>query len=249
MSEPDIAALTHSDSEAPPSERSRAVDWNKPRVAAILAAAARCFARSGFETTTAEIAKELGVPKSIIYHYFDNKTALIQEVQRYAYHQHLQKVKEALTAAGLATGRRAIDGLRALWQTKSTRNIEFDVGVWSALRSDDVLRQQALDLHREHRRLVAESVARALGIEGDDPARTEPLTTLIVAALNGLALNAYVAGSDEEAEQAHEVLLQLVERGIEQFTRRDSEIPPSRDLLSEPPPTYNPGELRPPYVA
>ena len=85
MSEPDIAALTHSDSESPPSERSRAVDWNKPRVAAILAAAARCFARSGFETTTAEIAKERGVPKSIIYHYFDNKTALIQEVQRYAY--------------------------------------------------------------------------------------------------------------------------------------------------------------------
>src|SRR5687768_13873857 len=76
MSQPDIAALTHSDSELPPSERSRAVDWNKPRVAAILAAAARCFARSGFETTTAEIAKELGVPKSIIYHYFDNKTAL-----------------------------------------------------------------------------------------------------------------------------------------------------------------------------
>jgi AcrR family transcriptional regulator len=43
----------------------RSSDWENPRVAAILAAAAKCFARKGFSATTlAEIGKELGLRKS-----------------------------------------------------------------------------------------------------------------------------------------------------------------------------------------
>jgi hypothetical protein len=55
----DSEARQVSDSVAP-----RAVDWNNPRVAAILTAAAKCFARKGFSSTTlAEIGKELGLRK------------------------------------------------------------------------------------------------------------------------------------------------------------------------------------------
>jgi AcrR family transcriptional regulator len=59
---------------------SRAADWENPRVASILSAAAKCFARKGFTATTlAEIGKELGLRKSIVHYYFASKAALIHE--------------------------------------------------------------------------------------------------------------------------------------------------------------------------
>ena len=225
--------LTDSSMEGTIDVSTRRVDWTKPRVAAILTAAAKCFARSGFGTTTAEIAKELSVPKSIIYHYFDNKDALIREVQRFTYKQHLERVREVLAQASGATGREVFGTLRALWKARNLRNIAFDIGVWSALRTDEIVRQQAIELQREHRRIVSENVARALSIDADDPERTEPLTTLILAALTGLSINAFVEGDETEAEKAHELFMQLLEAGIEQFTRRDSEIPPSGEFLTD----------------
>ena len=75
----------------------RAVDWQNPRVAAILSAAATCFARKGFGATTlAEIGKELGLRKSIVHYYFASKAALIHEVQSFTYHKYLDHLKEAL---------------------------------------------------------------------------------------------------------------------------------------------------------
>ena len=241
MSLPDTNNIRTQDDEPIPESGRRRVDWTKPRVAAILGAAAKCFARSGFETTTAEIAKELNVPKSIIYHYFDNKDALIQEVQRYAYKQHLERVQQVLAEASRVTSR-AADLMRALWKDKSTRNISFDIGVWSALRNDEIVRRQAIELQREHRRIVAENVARALGIEGADPERTEPLTTLIMSTLTGLAIHAFIEGDESRANEAHELLMSLLDRGIDEFRRRDSDIPPSRELLSEAPPGLEPDQ-------
>src|SRR6476619_6990621 len=78
----------------------RAVDWNNPRVAAILNAAAKCFARKGFSATTlAEIGKELGLRKSIVHYYFASKAALIHEVQSYTYNKYLEKVREVLSTS------------------------------------------------------------------------------------------------------------------------------------------------------
>ena len=103
----------HLDDAAHPSG---AVDWAKPRVSAILRAAVRCFARSGFDTTTAEIAAEIGIPKSVIYHYFDDKTTLVREAQRFAYSDHFARVKETLSAVPDRTGRAVVDILRHIWR-------------------------------------------------------------------------------------------------------------------------------------
>ncbi|HEX7451666.1 MAG TPA: helix-turn-helix domain-containing protein, partial [Polyangiaceae bacterium] len=74
----------------------RAADWENPRVASILSAAAKCFARKGFTATTlAEIGKELGLRKSIVHYYFASKAALIHEVQSFTYHRYLDRLKEA----------------------------------------------------------------------------------------------------------------------------------------------------------
>lgn len=226
----DATPTTPPGSEGPASSVAAAstVDWSKPRVTAILRAAVRCFARSGFDTTTAEIAAEIGIPKSVIYHYFDDKTTLVREAQRFAYAEHLAKVKETLADASEQAQRSVLDVLRKVWQAPQSRKIAFELGIWSELRNDARVREQAIALRRDHHRLVANAVATSLGIDASDPARTEPLSTLIVAALTGLSLNAFIEGDDELASAAHEEFMTLLERGIERFAKRpDSEIPPS----------------------
>jgi AcrR family transcriptional regulator len=208
-----------------------------------LRAAVRCFARSGFDTTTAEIAAEIGIPKSVIYHYFDDKTTLIREAQRYAYSEHLGRVKETLAGIHDRTGSAVVEVLRQIWRVAETRDIGFQLGIWSELRNDTRVREQAVALRREHHRMIAAGVARALNIDVDDPSRTEPLSTLVVAALTGLSLEAFIEGDDKLTSEAHELFLRLLELGIDRFAKRpDSEIPPaSAPILAAkmPPPAYD----------
>src|SRR5687767_5253316 len=120
----------------------RAVDWDNPRVAAILAAAAKCFARKGFTATTlAEIGKELGLRKSIVHYYFASKAALIHEVQSYSYHKYLERVKDAIQSAG-GTGDPAHVAMRALWAAVGEGDVGLNIEVWSASRNDEELRRR-----------------------------------------------------------------------------------------------------------
>ena len=98
----------------------RAADWENPRVASILSAAAKCFARKGFTATTlAEIGKELGLRKSIVHYYFASKAALIHEVQSFTYHRYLDRLKEA-TQNGDGSTSQAMEALKALWEAIQT---------------------------------------------------------------------------------------------------------------------------------
>jgi AcrR family transcriptional regulator len=229
-----------------PAAPSGAVDWSKPRVAAILRAAVRCFARSGFDTTTAEIAAEIGIPKSVIYHYFDDKTTLVREAQRFAYADHFGRIKEALTELKESSGRAVIEVLRTIWRAAETHDIGFELGIWSELRNDERVREQAVALRREHHRMIAAGVARSLGIDSADPGRTEPLSTLIVATLTGLSLNAYLEGDNKLESEAHEFFLKLLDLGIERFSKRpDSDAPPASVSDSDLPPPYDLIGIRP----
>src|SRR5678816_3112161 len=137
----------------------RSVDWENPRVAAILTAAAKCFARKGFSATTlAEIGKELGLRKSIVHYYFASKAALIHEVQAFTYHKYLDKVREVLAQSKETSGGgRAMDAMKSLWEVRSATNVGLNIEVWSASRNDAELRRRAAGLVTEKRRLVAEN--------------------------------------------------------------------------------------------
>src|SRR5688572_2941282 len=109
--EPDLAAVSGNGTPA------RAVDWENPRVAAILSAAAKCFARKGFTATTlAEIGKELGLRKSIVHYYFAGKAALIHVVQSFSYLRYLERVKDASKSTSGNPDERSRNALMALWE-------------------------------------------------------------------------------------------------------------------------------------
>jgi len=195
----------------------RAVDWNNPRVAAILQAAAKCFARKGFSATTlAEIGKELGLRKSIVHYYFASKAALIHEVQSFTYNRYLDRVREALDKSKETTQEgRAMDALKSLWEIRGSTNVGLNVEVWSASRNDAELRRRAAALLVEKRRLVSDGVVAALGEQGAQKVKIEALSTLILGVLDGLSVAQYVEGEDAKTDDAYRLFLYLLRLGVE----------------------------------
>lgn len=197
-----------------PNAPARPVDWNNPRVAAILAAAAKCFARRGFSATTlAEIGKELGLRKSIVHYYFASKAALIHEVQSFTYQKYLAKVKDA--AAGSDPGAsRTVGVVSALWSAIRTDPTlsELNIEVWSAARRDDELKRRASDLQREANTLIDEAIADAVGA-GSKVSNPRALSTLIGATLNGLSVAGYL---DEaaDADSAYQLFQKMLSREL-----------------------------------
>src|ERR1044071_7375340 len=139
----------------------RRADWDNPRVASILSAAAKCFARKGFTATTlAEIGKELGLRKSIVHYYFASKAALIHEVQSFTYHRYLDKLKEAIRN-GDGSPQQATDALRALWDAiqNNKPGPGLNIEVWSAARRDGELKRRASGLQRDARQVIRDAIA------------------------------------------------------------------------------------------
>lgn len=200
----------------------REVDWNNPRVATILDAAARCFARRGFSATTlAEIGKELGLRKSIVHYYFASKDALIHEVQSFTYNRYLARVREVLATSTSTTREgRAMDALRSLWDVRSDNQVGLNIEVWSASRNDPELRRRAADLVAEKRRLVTEGVRAAIGADAAAAVRLEALSTLIVAVLDGLSVASYVDGESARVEEAYRLFLYLLRLGVGDLDQR-----------------------------
>lgn len=214
-----LRQATEPDGREPDSVAPRAVDWANPRVAAILNAAAKCFARKGFSSTTlAEIGKELGLRKSIVHYYFASKAALIHEVQSFTYNRYLDKVREVLAASKETSQQgRAMDALKSLWEVRSATNVGLNIEVWSASRNDPELRRRAAALLAEKRRLVTEGIAAALGPDAVRGVRTEALSMLILSVLEGLSVASFIEGESAKTEDAYHLFLYLLRLGVEQL--------------------------------
>jgi len=190
----------------------RSADWENPRVASILSAAAKCFARKGFTATTlAEIGKELGLRKSIVHYYFASKAALIHEVQSFTYHRYLDRLKEAIRN-GDGSPQQATDALRALWDAiqSNKTGTGLNIEVWSAARRDAELKRRAAGLQRDARQVVRDAVAGTAKSQ-----RSEALATLVLAVLNGLSVTEYLEGDELKAKEAYEAFLSLLQTALE----------------------------------
>ncbi len=193
----------------------RTVDWENPRVAAILMAAAKCFARKGFSATTlAEIGKELGLRKSIVHYYFASKAALIHEVQSFTYRKYLEQVRESI-ASGAEGGAQA--ALQSLWDAMQSSKTAtgLNIEVWSAARRDEELKRRAAELQQDAQKLIAEAVSGALGIDPQRFPRVEQLSRLLLAVVNGLSVSESLDDNEAKAKQSYELFLELLRAGIE----------------------------------
>lgn len=206
----------------------RSVDWENPRVASILTAAAKCFSRKGFTATTlAEIGRELGLRKSIVHYYFASKAALIHEVQSYAYHRYLDRVRDAIKAVGGDRSHRAEGALESLWEAlhSNKANVGLSIEVWSAARRDPELKRRAAALQKESRKLVADGIADVLGGGADQMRGMEATSALILAVLNGLSVAEYLEGDEAKARDAYRTFLYLLRLGIQNLPNQGASAP------------------------
>lgn len=193
----------------------RSADWENPRVASILSAAAKCFARKGFTATTlAEIGKELGLRKSIVHYYFASKAALIHEVQSYTYHRYLDRLREAIKN-GDGSVAQTTDALRALWDAvqNNKTGTGLNIEVWSAARRDAELKRRAAGLQRDARQVIRDAIAPVTQKAG--PARAEALATLALAVLNGLSVTEYLEGEEAKVQEAYNTFLEILRAGFD----------------------------------
>ncbi len=204
-------AVTRSD------KAEKSVDWNNPRVASILTAAANCFARKGFSATTlAEIGKELGLRKSIVHYYFASKAALIHEVQSYSQHKYLARVQDAIKSTSDAEPRqRLVHALQSLWEVLEANRtaMHLNIEVWSASRRDPELQRRAALLQKDARRLITEGIADVMKVDPAQFPQMQALSTLVLAVLNGLAVAEFLEGDEAGAKDAFDTFLYLLRLG------------------------------------
>jgi TetR/AcrR family transcriptional repressor of uid operon len=135
---------------------------------AILAAAERCFARSGFHRATiAQICEEAGISPGHLYHYFASKEAIIGVIASAG----LEYTQARFAEIGedqdpISTLVSELERLKALSKTKS--GVLLDVLAEAA--RDPQIGQILRDTSEEMRRLLAEFLRRGQAHGQIDPA-------------------------------------------------------------------------------
>ncbi|HVY17118.1 MAG TPA: TetR/AcrR family transcriptional regulator [Rhodopila sp.] len=168
--------------------RTRATDFDMKR-RAILSSAARVFAEQGMDKASmSQIADRADVSKSLLYHYYASKDALVFGI----IHGHLTELDAALEAAD-DQGSEAPVRLRALIHTVLEAYRDADSEHKVQLNGASALKpEQQADIHTLERRIV-ERFARVLGEINPDLATgsrklLKPMTMSLFGMLNWVYL-------------------------------------------------------------
>jgi TetR/AcrR family transcriptional regulator len=182
------------------------------RRAAMVTTAVNLFNRSGFHATSVEeIARELGLSKALLYHYFADKTELLYECYLYALDCTLAALTEAEKVGH--TGREKLETyVRLQFETLAGR----DGAAWvlsdlSALAPQQRrhVRKQSRAMDRRLQGFLAEGLADGT-IVGAEPKITE---FFVIGALNWLP-RWYNAGGTLTGKELSEIFLRLVIDGL-----------------------------------
>jgi AcrR family transcriptional regulator len=203
----DLEPVTISPESGVIETKSRPRSLKNPRVRGLIEAAAHCFAERGVGATTlADISRELGLRKSIIHYYFDNKDALLERVQEFSAEQYLNVVREAL-GDGEQKGVRP--GLSRLWGALKggSANPGLAIELISEGRRDEDLRARARTTEEQAQSLLSEYLREGLGDERGDEA---DLAWTTLAILHGLMLLSSLEGTSDRADRAFSAFLDLI---------------------------------------
>jgi len=138
----------------------RVAEKRRRRRSEILHAALRAFRAKGYhETTLADIAAQLGVRTTALYHYFPDKEAILYACHRESLAELRRILDEAQTRATVAERLAYVIGehVRVMTETLEGSPLAFEVTALSPARQDEVI--AARDRYeRDLRRLIARGV-------------------------------------------------------------------------------------------
>jgi AcrR family transcriptional regulator len=156
-----------------------------PTAQRLLAAAQRLMAAGGFEALKlSAIAREAGEAKASIGYHFGNKAGLVTALVDSLTHDANRGLIEETTSvpAGEDRVRALIDGETRIAADAESFQAYFEI-LPHALREED-LRERVAALYDGYR----ETVLRCLGATGEEAAELRPFAMLMIAIVDGLAI-------------------------------------------------------------
>lgn len=164
--------------------RPRSADYAAKR-ARILDVAAPLFARHGYDRTSlAMIGAAAGVAKSLVYHYYRDKDAVLADLLR----RHLEELVAAVEAAAAADDRpaerRLADMAIALLEHYRDADAEHEVQIAHLKLLPEAVREELYALERRLVRLFTEALLAAEPGLAGDRRHLKPLVMSLFGMLN-----------------------------------------------------------------
>lgn len=182
----------------------------------ILEIAARAFRERGFEgVSLSDLAREAGVTRNLVYHYFPNKGALFEAVLDHRAELLLERLPDP-------EGSDSEEDLLAL--VESLIRLGDDCRAILRLSLGRPMRKQFLYAHTVWaKQKLEERLARVLGLSADDPARRA------LSSFTGMLLHFLMDASDDiyrdrEREWA-EYFVRILREMIERLPRTEEKQP------------------------
>lgn len=162
--------------------RPRAAGYDDKRQV-ILDRSAPLFAQHGYDRASmAEVAKACGMSKALLYHYYDNKAALLFDILR----DHLQELLDAVGAVDRTLPARA--RLRALvgalLEAYRDADDEHKIQLNELSRLPPKQKKILTDMERELVRVFAAAIAAVNPALGGDDALLKPMTMSLFGMVN-----------------------------------------------------------------
>ncbi len=191
-----------------------------PTGRSILAAARRVVAESGFSALTFEaIAQESGENRSSIRYHFGSKAGLVRALIDSHTYDACQRLIAETESEDLADQRirLLVSGIRRM--TEDTESFRSFFELLPHVIRSDALRERVVNQYAWYRALNFQW----LGVEQETASRQlRGLAMLMVAAIDGLAIQSLLDPDDPDLEPAFELVEQIINTtiaGVEPFSR------------------------------
>ncbi len=186
--------------------------------AAILDAAAACFAANGYaETGVAEICEHAGISKGTLYYHFENKEAIFLELVN----DQLAELEQALeraarnavnVPASLLRLSHLLPGLRHSDYTRAGIFLE----IWSQANRHQAVRRASLATYQRFEEIFARLIRRGIkegSLEQVDPGAA---ARAILAAASGIFMRSLLAPHEEDWGKVAEESMAILINGLKQ---------------------------------
>lgn len=204
--------------------RPRSADYEAKRKR-ILEVAAPLFARHGYDRTSlAMIGAAAGVAKSLVYHYYRDKDAVLADLLR----RHLEELVAAVEAAAAPDARpperRLADMAVALLEHYRDADAEHEVQIAHLKLLPEPVREELYALERRLVRLFTDALVAAVPALAGDRRHLKPLVMSLFGMLNWAFLWFREDGPMDRRAYA-ELATRLVLRGAEEIAAEATRSP------------------------
>ncbi len=180
----------------------------------ILKSAAKIFATEGFDRASmAQLARECGISKANIYHYYDSKDAILYDILD-SYLSELRDVVLSSDVEGLAPENRLRRAIREILRAYQGSDYEHQVQLNALSALPDDQQDQMRAYQRDMVRFLSDCLRGAAPeVFGDDRAKLRAVTMSVFGMLNWYYM--WNAGAGAEARDAYaDLVADLTLKGL-----------------------------------